>query len=130
MTHKRICRSCGAPLEHTLVDLGVMPLSNHYISPAKLDDMEPFYPMVVRICTTCWLAQLPSLVRPEHLFADYAYFSSYSDSWLAHSRRYVEAMIQRWSLRSRPRGCSSIWWRQASSSHLVRTNGIMRCTLG
>jgi hypothetical protein len=44
MTHKRICRSCGAPLEHTLVDLGVMPLSNHYISPAKLDDMEPFYP--------------------------------------------------------------------------------------
>lgn len=98
MTHKRICRSCGAPLEHTLVDLGVMPLSNHYISPTKLDDMEPFYPMVVRICTTCWLAQLPSLVRPEHLFADYAYFSSYSDSWLAHSRRYVEAMIQRWSL--------------------------------
>jgi SAM-dependent methyltransferase len=92
------CRSCDAPLDQVFVDLGASPLSNRYLGAEELTSMEPTYPLKVFICTTCWLVQLPSVVAPEHLFSDYAYFSSYSDSWLTHAERYVEDMTARLNL--------------------------------
>jgi len=92
------CRSCGRPLAHTFVDLGVSPLANSYLEPADLDRMEPFYPLHVRVCEECLLVQLPAVESAAAIFGDYAYFSSFSDSWLDHARRYVEAMTARFGL--------------------------------
>src|SRR5713226_10021366 len=92
------CRSCKSTLSETLVDLGVSPLSNSYLTADQLNSMEPFYPLRALVCTVCFLIQLPELETPEHIFRDYAYFSSYSNSWLAHARRYVELMIERLAL--------------------------------
>lgn len=89
------CRACNAQLEHTFVDLGVSPLSNSYLAADQLQAMEPHYPLKVLLCSECWLVQLPAVARPEDIFSDYAYFSSYSDSWLRHAENYVEQMIQR-----------------------------------
>jgi len=94
------CRFCGAPLELTMVDLGKSPLCESFLPPDRLEAMEPFYPLHVRVCTSCWLAQLPSFVPPEEIFQEYAYFSAYSDSWVAHARRYVEMIIERLDLGS------------------------------
>ena len=74
------------------------PLCESYIAEAKLDDAEVFYPLHVRLCDACLLVQLPVYVSGEHIFSDYAYFSSYSDSWVAHAKRYAEAMIERLDL--------------------------------
>jgi SAM-dependent methyltransferase len=74
------------------------PLCESYIPEERLDDAEVFYPLHVRLCDTCLLVQLPAYVSGEHIFSDYAYFSSYSDSWVAHARRYAEAMIGRLDL--------------------------------
>ncbi len=93
-----LCRACGQQLEHVFVDLGVSPLANSYLEPESLLAMEPLYPLRVLVCAECLLVQLPEVASPEELFADYAYFSSYSDSWLDHSRRYVEMMIERFGL--------------------------------
>src|SRR3954466_13513910 len=90
-----VCRFCGAPLSRTFVDLGMSPLCESYVAPERLDAMEPFYPLHARICDRCLLVQLPELVAPDAIFTEYAYFSSYSDSWVAHARRYAEAMIAR-----------------------------------
>ncbi len=88
------CRFCEAPLEHPFVDLGMSPIANAYPRPEDLGSMEPFYPLRVYVCERCFLVQLPAHHAPERLFdADYAYFSSYSDSWLAHCRRYAESMV-------------------------------------
>ena len=87
------CRLCDAPLTRTFVDLGMSPLCESYVPEERLDDAEVFYPLHVRLCDTCLLVQLPAYVSGEHIFSDYAYFSSYSDSWVAHARRYAEAMI-------------------------------------
>lgn len=92
------CRFCNTALEHTFVDLGMSPFSNSYISPEKANAMEPFYPLHTRVCTKCWLVQLPMYETSEHIFSDYAYFSSYSDSWLAHAKVYTETMKQRFGL--------------------------------
>jgi len=92
------CRGCGAPLEHLFVDLGSSPLANSYVEPERLGEPEPFYPLAVRLCTSCWLCQLPEAASPAEIFGDYAYFSSYSTSWLEHARRYVEAMSARFGL--------------------------------
>jgi len=89
------CRACDAELKHTFVDLGVSPLSNSYLAADQLQAMEPHYPLKVLLCSECWLVQLPAVTRPENIFSDYAYFSSYSDSWLRHAEDYVEKMIQR-----------------------------------
>ncbi len=89
------CRSCGEPLATTFVDLGGSPLANAYLSAAQLDEAERFYPLRVFVCETCFLVQLPRAVAPEEIFDDYAYFSSFSDSWVAHARRYVELVIER-----------------------------------
>jgi SAM-dependent methyltransferase len=92
------CRLCGSSLTHTFVDLGMSPLCESYIASAQLDEAEVFYPLHVRLCSSCLLVQLPAYVSGEHIFSDYAYFSSYSDSWVAHAKRYSETMISRLSL--------------------------------
>ena len=92
------CRLCGAPLTRTFVDLGMSPLCESYVPADELDEPEIFYPLHVRLCDACLLVQLPAYVPGEDIFSDYAYFSSYSDSWVAHAKRYAEAMIERLGL--------------------------------
>ncbi len=92
------CRFCRAVLDTTFVDLGMSPLCQTHITPEQLGQMEPFYPLHVRVCSKCLLVQLPEFVAPADIFTEYAYFSSYSDSWVAHARRYCDAMRERWSL--------------------------------
>ena len=93
------CRHCAAELELTFLDLGSAPPSNAYLSPAALRAPETWYPLRLLTCTQCWLVQTEDHAGREALFTDdYAYFSSFSTSWLAHSQSYVEAMQQRWSL--------------------------------
>ncbi|HUL90781.1 MAG TPA: class I SAM-dependent methyltransferase [Burkholderiales bacterium] len=92
------CRSCGAQLEHTFCDLGMSPLSNAFLSAEQLERMEPFYPLHAYVCARCFLVQLQEFESPEHIFAEgYAYFSSYSQTWLDHARRYVDTMIERFA---------------------------------
>jgi SAM-dependent methyltransferase len=95
------CRLCGANLSQTFVDLGMSPLCESYLPAERLDDAEVFYPLHVRLCRSCLLVQLPAYVPGEDIFSDYAYFSSYSDSWVAHAKRYAHAMIDRLALNSR-----------------------------
>jgi hypothetical protein len=92
------CRICAAPLRVTFVDLGATPLCESYLTAEQLNGMEPFYPLHAFVCERCFLVQLEEYVRPEEIFTEYAYFSSYSDSWLEHARRYSEQMIQRFAL--------------------------------
>jgi SAM-dependent methyltransferase len=92
------CRLCDANVTRTFVDLGMSPLCESYVPAEKLDAAESFYPLHVRICDSCLLVQLPAYVPGEDIFSDYAYFSSYSDSWVAHAKRYSDAMISRLGL--------------------------------
>jgi hypothetical protein len=94
------CRFCAEPLELTMVDLGKSPLCESFLSADRLESMEPFYPLHVRVCTSCWLAQLPSFVAPDEIFSEYAYFSAYSDSWVEHARDYVDGITERLGLDS------------------------------
>jgi SAM-dependent methyltransferase len=87
------CRLCGETLTETFVDLGMSPLCESYLRSDQLDARESFYPLHVRICTACLLVQVPAYVGGEDIFSDYAYFSSYSDSWVAHAKRYADAMV-------------------------------------
>jgi SAM-dependent methyltransferase len=82
------------------VDLGAQPLANSYLEPEHLRRPEPFYPLCVYVCGECLLVQLPEEERPEAIFSDYAYFSSYSESWLRHAQNYAEAMIERFGFGS------------------------------
>jgi SAM-dependent methyltransferase len=95
------CRFCKSPLQSTFVDLGMSPLCESYIQPDRLDEMERFFPLHVRVCDRCLLVQLPEFVSPEEIFTEYAYFSSYSDSWLQHASRYVETITPRLQLSER-----------------------------
>ena len=92
------CRFCGAALDVVFADLGMSPLANSYVPPERANAMEPFYPLRALVCGECLLVQLEEFESPEAIFSDYAYFSSYSTTWLEHSRRYVEQMIDRWGL--------------------------------
>ena len=92
------CRFCAAPLQQTFVDLGMSPLCESYVPAERLGAMEAFYPLHVRVCERCMLVQLEELVAPEQIFSEYAYFSSYSDSWVAHARDYVDAVVERFEL--------------------------------
>jgi SAM-dependent methyltransferase len=92
------CRLCGAALTETFVDLGMSPLCESYLRADQLDQRESFYPLHVRVCGSCLLVQLPAYVPGEDIFSDYAYFSSYSDSWVAHAKRYADAMVTRLGL--------------------------------
>ena len=95
------CLFCRAPLRHTLVDLGMSPLCESYLAADQLNQMEPFYPLRVWVCEECFLVQVQEYVRPEQIFSDYAYFSSYSDSWLQHAKRYTELARKRFGLSAR-----------------------------
>ncbi|MBS0375255.1 MAG: class I SAM-dependent methyltransferase [Proteobacteria bacterium] len=92
------CRFCAAPLSRTFVDLGMSPLCQTHITPAQLQEMERFYPLHAYVCESCLLVQLAEFVAPSDIFSEYAYFSSYSDSWVEHARRYVEAVSERFAL--------------------------------
>jgi hypothetical protein len=94
------CRFCGTFLEHTFVDLGMSPLCESYRTAGQLNQMEPFYPLHVKVCDRCFLVQLEEYVSPEHIFTEYAYFSSYSDSWLKHASDYVDTISKRLGLGS------------------------------
>jgi SAM-dependent methyltransferase len=93
-----LCRSCGAKLTHTFVDLGMSPLCESYVNREGLNQMEAFYPLHVFVCHHCFLVQLEEYVAPEDIFSEYAYFSSYSDSWLEHARSYTDMIVERLSL--------------------------------
>jgi len=92
------CRHCVAPLEKSFCDLGMSPLANSYVEIAKADRAEKFYPLHAFVCSSCLLVQLREFESPSEIFSDYAYFSSYSDSWLRHAERYVEAVTPRFGL--------------------------------
>jgi 2-polyprenyl-3-methyl-5-hydroxy-6-metoxy-1,4-benzoquinol methylase len=92
------CRFCQNELRHTFVDLGMSPLCQTHIALDQANQMEPFYPLRVFVCEACFLVQLEEIVTPETLFSDYAYFSSYSDTWVEHARRYTRAMIGRFNI--------------------------------
>jgi SAM-dependent methyltransferase len=92
------CRFCAAPLQHVFADLGMSPLANSYLTPEHANAMEPYYPLRAFVCDRCFLVQLEEFETPDRIFTEYAYFSSYSTSWLEHSKRYVELMIERFGL--------------------------------
>jgi hypothetical protein len=93
-----LCRLCQAPLEETFVDLGMSPPCESYLSADQLDSAEVFHPLHVRICAQCLLVQLPAYIPAEDIFTDYAYFSSFSDSWVAHAERFVAEAVERLGL--------------------------------
>src|SRR3990170_7982115 len=97
------CRFCGARLTHTFVDLGAQPLANRYLEPAQLAEMEPFYPLHLYVCDQCLLVQVEEIVSSREIFTDYPYFSSYSDTWLAHVREFAGMAASRFGLTSASR---------------------------
>jgi hypothetical protein len=96
------CRSCGGRLYVTMVDLGMSPLCESYVTEDRLNCVEHFYPLRVYVCDQCFLTQLEEYVAVEDIFVEYAYFSSFADSWVDHARRYVEMITARFGL-----GCYS-----------------------
>ena len=92
------CRGCGARVTRSVLNLGAMPLANAYLDKADLKRPEPSFPLHVFICENCMLVQLEALVSPEELFAEYAYFSSYSASWLEHARNFAGLAAARFNL--------------------------------
>lgn len=97
MTAGPKCLGCGAPLQRTLIDLGRMPLANSFVAPEAAEP-DPAYPLHARVCEQCLLVQVEPVVPAEAIFSDYAYFSSFSESWLAHCRTYAAMAIRRFSL--------------------------------
>ena len=96
-----LCRGCGAELQRQILDLGMSPLCESFLRADQLNEMEPFYPLRVLVCEECWLVQLQEYVSPLAIFDDYAYFSSYSASWVEHARRYCSAITERLRLNER-----------------------------
>lgn len=92
------CRFCATPLKDTVVDLGMSPLCESYLAADQLDRMEPFYPLHVRVCRSCFLVQVGEYVRADEIFTEYAYFSSFSKAWLKHAEDYVSMISERLSL--------------------------------
>lgn len=92
------CRYCGKKLKHTMADLGLSPISNEYITKEHLERGQYFYPLEVKVCDECFLAQAMMYEKPENIFTDYKYFSSFSTSWLVHCHNYVEMIIDRLNL--------------------------------
>jgi hypothetical protein len=94
------CRLCGSTSLRDFVDLGATAPCERFLTAEQLEWPEPTYPLHARVCRDCLLVQLPPLITPEDTFTDYAYFSSYSDSWVAHARRFVEQVVGRLELGS------------------------------
>ncbi len=103
VTNHSCCRFCGSALRHTFVDLGMSPLCESYVSVVQLNYMEPFYPLHVYVCDNCFLVQLEEYVSPDRIFSEYAYFSSYSDTWLEHASAYTEMIVNRFDLNEQSR---------------------------
>jgi SAM-dependent methyltransferase len=98
-----VCRFCGRALALELIDLGRVPLANSFLRAEDLERPEPLYPLRPMVCERCWLVQIPELERAEAIFRDYAYFASYSDSWLDHCERYCDTVVERFGLGPRSR---------------------------
>ena len=92
------CRFCGTVLQHVFLDLGMSPMANSYLKPHQLNQMEPFYPLRAYVCERCFLVQLEEFESPDHIFSDYAYFSSYSDMFLQHAKDYADMVVERFGL--------------------------------
>ena len=92
------CRLCESTSLETFVDLGATPPCERFLAAHELDDPEPTYPLHVRVCRNCLLAQLPPLITPEDTFTEYAYFSSFSTSWVNHAERFVTGAVERLGL--------------------------------
>jgi SAM-dependent methyltransferase len=97
-THVPSCRFCETPLRHTFADLGMAPLSNAYLTHAQTNRAESFYPLRPYVCDACFLVQVEPFESPDRIFHNYAYFSSYSDSWLTHARDFVDMAAGRFGL--------------------------------
>jgi hypothetical protein len=93
-----VCRLCGSTSLQGVVDLGATPPCERFLTAAQLDEPEVTYPLHLRVCTQCWLAQIPPLITPEDTFTEYAYFSSYSTSWVEHARQFVDGAVERLGL--------------------------------
>lgn len=122
------CRFCGHKLKYTFADLGLAPLSNEYLKKADLDRGQMFYPLKVQVCEKCFLAQTALYQRPEQIFGEYQYFSSYSESWLAHCKAYVAQIVPRLSLASDSRvleiACNDGYLLQYFQSYGIPVKGI------
>lgn len=95
-----MCRFCGATLELVVVDLGMSPLCESFLTAEQSRHMEPFFPLRTFACEQCYLVQLEAFVAPEEIFTEYAYFSAYSTAWVEHAREYVEKIRERLALSS------------------------------
>ena len=115
------CRFCGAALTQTLVDLGVQPLCQSHIAAERVNHMEPFYPLHAYVCDGCFLVQLEEYVAPQEIFGEYAYFSSYSESWLRHAKAYSEMAIGRFGI-----GAQSLVMEIASNDGYLLRNFVAR----
>jgi C-methyltransferase C-terminal domain/Putative zinc binding domain/Methyltransferase domain len=98
--HHGGCRLCGAPLTKTFVNLGMSPLCESFLPATEIDQMEPYFPLHALVCGQCYLVQLKAYVPPDEIFSEYAYFSSYSTSWVEHARRYCQMVVDRFDLGS------------------------------
>ncbi len=107
------CRFCNTPLEHDLVDLGLSPISNAFIKPDRVNDDEAFYPLHAFVCSECFLVQLEEFESPGEIFSDYVYFSSYSDSWLAHAKAFVAKVTDRFGFNTN--SLASCWYLATST---------------
>ncbi|MCA9848498.1 MAG: methyltransferase domain-containing protein [Dehalococcoidia bacterium] len=92
------CTACGTPLSEVFADLGMQPPCQAFVSPAISSQMEPFFPLTAYVCPNCFLVQVPSALAPDEIFTDYAYFSSFSTSWLDHASRYTAMVTDRFGL--------------------------------
>jgi SAM-dependent methyltransferase len=97
-SRRRLCRLCYAPLSTTFIDLGMSPLCESFLPADRLDEMEPYFPLHVMVCGECFLVQLQEYVKPADIFSEYAYFSSYSTTWVQHALRYCEMVVARFGL--------------------------------
>jgi hypothetical protein len=95
-----VCRLCGSTSLQGVVDLGATPPCERFLTAEQLEEPEVTYPLHLRVCTQCWLAQIPPLITPEDTFTEYAYFSSYSTSWVEHAKRFVDGAVERLGLDS------------------------------
>src|ERR1700722_104199 len=98
VVQSKSCRFCATELKHVFVDLGTSPLCESFLAERDLNRGEVFYPLYVYVCDRCFLVQLEQYESVENIVSDYAYFSSYSDSWLKHAENYCDKMTKRFGL--------------------------------
>ncbi|MFB9683322.1 class I SAM-dependent methyltransferase [Amycolatopsis plumensis] len=92
------CRLCGSTNTASVVDLGATPPCERFLAAEQLDEPEATFPLHLQVCTDCWLAQIPPLIDPDDTFTEYAYFSSFSTSWVEHAKRFVDGAVERLGL--------------------------------